>query len=368
MPSSEIVITESANEAHHELIVDGHSVSGLWVVYRSMRIGAAVVRMGGIAGVGTAEEHRNKGYSRRVLENCNLWMRDQGFDCAILFGIPDYYHRFGYAPCLIDCEMTLRTRQAERAVPHLKARPFTAGDRAALAPIYAAQNARITGTLERSPDGAWFAHGTRWNLSTEPWVFCDLAGNVRAYAARDAWDESVTVCDLGAIAPADFADILRWAADRAIALRCGEVRFHLPPGHPFADYATDYGARVTQTYHHTSDGMGRILNLVPFLRALAPELTIRARAAGIGTASARLETDIGVATLTWDGSEVRAEDDVPAAATLRLPQHRLMQLAMGYHSVEIALALPGVSAEGDIDLLRALFPREPGYMWLPDHF
>ena len=53
--------------------------------------------MGGIAGVDTNEEHRNKGYSRRVMEDCTAFMTENGFDVAMLFGIPNFYPKFGYA-------------------------------------------------------------------------------------------------------------------------------------------------------------------------------------------------------------------------------------------------------------------------------
>ncbi len=367
MSTSEIVVTEREHDAYHQLLIDGQCVSYLTVVYRTMRIGRATVWMGGIAGVGTDKEHRKKGYSRRVLENSNVWMAEKGFDCAVLFGIPDYYHRFGYAPCLIDCEVAMPTRRAERAAGHLTVRPFEPEDREALLPIYTAENAQQTGSLLRRADWEWFGHGTNWFKRTEPWVFCDADGKPRAYAARDISDDTVAVCDLGAASPADYADILRWAGDKAVELRCGEVKFHLPLGHPFADYASHFGARVTSIHHHTSDGMGRILNLVPFLTAIAPELTARAKAAGPAAGSVRLETDIGAATLRWDGEAVIVSRD-DAATTARLPQHRLTQMAMGYHGAATVLALPEASCEGDMALLCALFPCRPGYMWLPDHF
>jgi hypothetical protein len=42
-------------------------------------------------------------------------MAENGFDCATLFGINDYYHKFGYAPCLTWNEWKIQTRDAERA-------------------------------------------------------------------------------------------------------------------------------------------------------------------------------------------------------------------------------------------------------------
>ena len=50
------------------LQLDGRQVSRVVIVPMLMRVGAAVVRMDGIGGVGTEEEFRNRGYSRRVME------------------------------------------------------------------------------------------------------------------------------------------------------------------------------------------------------------------------------------------------------------------------------------------------------------
>ena len=52
-------------------------------------------------------------------------MTQEGFDCAILFGIPDFYDKFGYAVCLPECRTEMRTRDAERADATLTARPYT---------------------------------------------------------------------------------------------------------------------------------------------------------------------------------------------------------------------------------------------------
>jgi hypothetical protein len=57
-----------------------------------------------------------------------------------------------------------------------------------------------------------------------------------------------------------------------------------------------------------------------------------------------------------------------AAGTVRLPQSRLMQLALGYYSAEFAPCLPDVSLSGDLTLFQTLFLRQSPYMWVADHF
>src|SRR2546423_1535943 len=98
----EIRITaEPPRRTRHELVMDGKGVSRLWLLELPMRVGSAVVRMGGIAGVGTDREYRMRGLSRRVMANSTHWMADEGYDCATLFGIRDFYDKFGYAPCML---------------------------------------------------------------------------------------------------------------------------------------------------------------------------------------------------------------------------------------------------------------------------
>ena len=78
-------------------IEDEEQVSGLGLREFQMRFGSAQLKMGGIEGVNTKEEHRNKGYSRRVMEVTMTFMAENGYDVSMLFGIRDFYHKFGYA-------------------------------------------------------------------------------------------------------------------------------------------------------------------------------------------------------------------------------------------------------------------------------
>ena len=79
------------------LTEDEEMVSQLGLREYQMRFGSAQLKMGGIDGVGTPEEHRNKGYSRRVMEHTIEYMNENEYDVSMLFGIPNFYYKFGYA-------------------------------------------------------------------------------------------------------------------------------------------------------------------------------------------------------------------------------------------------------------------------------
>lgn len=370
MPDLEIRVTEKDRYAEHQLLLEEQAVSGLAVVDLKMRVGITEVRMGGIAGVWTDKNHRYKGYARRVLEHSNRWMAEHDYDCATLFGIDNFYDKFGYAVCLPECRVEIRTRAAERASGTLIARPFTPEDLPAVRALYAACNADLTGSIARNEKSHWLRKGSNYDVPVEACVFTEGTDEIVAYAARDNTDEKAVVTEAGAREPRYYADIVRWAAERAVALRVESIAFLIPPDSLLASHLTLYGANQRLTFPHNGGGMGRILRLHDFFRKTLPEWTRRASsAASISTdAALRLETDLGDLTLRWTGDAVELDTTAQASGTVRLPQARLMQLAMGYCGSALALSLPEVEANGDLGLFHALFPRRLAYMWQADHF
>src|SRR3954469_12901323 len=98
-PDGSRIVSSLFPDGATELVLelDGQKASRVVIVPMLMRLGAAVVRMDGIGGVETEEEHRNRGYSRRVMETAVEMMRAGDAALSTLFGIEDFYHKFGYA-------------------------------------------------------------------------------------------------------------------------------------------------------------------------------------------------------------------------------------------------------------------------------
>jgi hypothetical protein len=366
----DILVSPERRGTRHELMLNGESVSRLSLLDLRMRVGAAVVRMGGIAGVGTERAHRMKGLSRRVMENSAQWMAAEGFDCATLFGIRDFYDKYGYAPCMLVPRFEVRTRDAERAAPSLTVRPYEERDRDAVQALYAAGSATLTGTISRGEEWQGFRKAADYQTPPEVFVFCDASGTVVAYAGRDQAEDRVRIFEAGAAAPGYYADVVRWAAERAVELRLERITFNCPAEHALADHLTWYGARVEGDFPRCSSGMGRLIHLERFMTATLPEWTRRLRdTAGLRTgASLRFATDIGAVTLRWTGAEAQLDTSERADGEVRLPQWLLFQLAMGYRSPAVALAHPEAGSAGDLRLLPDLFPRRWPTMWLADHF
>ena len=89
---------------------DEEQVSVLGLREYRMRFGSAQLKLGGICAVGTKDEHRNKGYSRRVMEHAAEFMIENGFNVAMRFGIPNFYHKFGYSIMLPETRVEFDTK------------------------------------------------------------------------------------------------------------------------------------------------------------------------------------------------------------------------------------------------------------------
>jgi predicted acetyltransferase len=358
-----------------ELWIDDETkVAHLWVIDYTIRIGTARVSMAGIGGVYTEREHRMKGYMRHLFEDTVHYMIDQGYDVTMLFGIPDFYTKFGYAVCLAGHQARVKTRDAEDAGARaqiLASRPIEAGDMPAVVALYNDHSATRTGSVVRDPDAfTEFALGSNWGTPTEAQLWEDDAGALLGYVVWDKNATAVKVTEAVARDDALFPTLLHALAQQAIEKRCEEVQLYAPPDDPFAEYIRRFGARWEIAYPRHGDGMMRVLNQQPLFEKLLPELALRTGGADLDNGvTLALRTDLGTTTLIVNEDGVTmGEDEVPDV-TLALTQDKLMQLIVGYRSLRDVLNSAGVTLNGEeMDMLNALFPKDVPYIWHADHF
>ena len=361
-----------------EILHRGRSISRLWITDRRMRIGAAVVRAGGIAGVGTDPAHRRRGLALRVLQRSLRLMADEGYETSLLFGIEDFYHRAGFATCMPEHGLSLAAADAGRAVSPLKTRPVGPEDWPAVRRLYAAANAERTASVVRGRRWRGFPMGSGFGVTGLARVVHPSGSPRRLlgyflYDDKFDYDGKFDRCRLAEVvgqAAEVHAAVLGFMARRARALRLERITASVPVDHPFALYCRGIGARDDTVYPRNAGPMGRIIDLPRFASAMLPEWERRWPADGLGGIA--LHTDLGdVALRRRRDGRLQVGGRLPGGGSrLRVPdQAVLFQLAMGYRSADDAAAaglLRGSRAAREV--ARGLFPLRVAHMWWPDRF
>ncbi|HOX40494.1 MAG TPA: GNAT family N-acetyltransferase [Candidatus Brocadiia bacterium] len=351
-------------------LMDGKQcVSSLVVYDLQMRVGESMVRIGGIGDVGTPPEHRKKGYAAKCLDYANGWMLKNDYDMALLFGIKDFYWRFGYATCMCNYDVTMRTVDAEAARRKFKSRLMKAGDVAAVTALSQEANTYRTGSIDRSAYGASPIQPGKG--IDAPIVVVDARGKFAGYACFFSNRDVLQVQEIHALSMAALESLLPAIAEIAVKLRMHEIHFRIPPDLPVADLIARLGGTMTTTWPHESETMARIINLRTTMEKVAPTLDRRLEEAGMlhEIRPINIETEIGSCSLVPDGGVVEVAKIVRQGARIKLPQRRLAQLLMGYSTPEVLRLEKGASIPASLDpILNILFPRQIGFCWRRDMF
>jgi len=364
-----------------EALVDGKIVSRVNLIQLDMRIGSSIVKMGGIAGVWTDEEHRMKGYARTCMTRTIQHMFNNGYDISMLFGISGFYSKFGYATCLPMHTLTLRVKDAEEASrrSEYELRDFTENDIGAVLKIFNENNCRRTGTVVRKK-GEWrgFRPGHRPGYPPSAFVL-EEGGKVVAYAAfhrfmdpdreYERYDQEFMVTELGAESTSSFSTILYELAMRALKRRFEHISLSLPLDHPFVEYCQRFGCESIVKYPKDGGGMMRIVNQETLFNKIKDELQRRVTESKVALGNVAIKTEIGSTKLeVKDGELQMTERKGEDENIIELPQSILTQLVVGYRSIEDVVNDDRVKTRGNIKLLQALFPKSPPHAWILDHF
>ena len=352
-----------------EIVREEQSIARLWIVDRQLRIGACAVLTGGIAGVGTDREYRNQGLSRQVMEASVKLMHREGYDASMLFGIRDFYHKFGFATCMPERLLHLDIREAERAEKQLAVRSMRQKDLPQIVRLYNRDHAECTASVVRDRSWSGFPMGSDFDIEASAKVVLDIRGRVCGYIVFDEVNNQCRAAEVGGQGQAVFSTMLHFLAQRGLQLRREEISLSIAVDHPFARYCRQFGCRDNNHFNRNSGPMGRIINLRPFFDKILPVLKERWGAQDRDRALA-LKTDIGSCVLRWKRGKLATSDTAEKGAlSIRVEQDALMLLAMGYYTVD-DLQTQGRLKTGKaaLAILARLFPLQTAHMSWPDRF
>jgi predicted acetyltransferase len=346
-----------------EVVVDGEPVSSLVLSDRRMRIGHVAVRCGGIGAVETKPEHRLKGYASRAMERAVEVMRREGFHLSALFGIADFYHRFGYVSCLVECESTVTARDAQDAEARFDVRDMEPGDMPIIAGICEARKVLRTGSMVRDPT-TWtgFRWSPHWHMQVKAFVAVD-GDRIVGYVAYDPETKQLIVGEVGYTTPAVFSTLLAHMARLAVERQAEQIHLFMPPDDPFLEYCHRYGCKTELTYSRDAEGLGRIIDQEGLLRMLRPHFERQLAAGGMAHWQGALvvRTELGE-------HQVQFGRGGPST-TLAVPQWMLAQLLLGYRSIaDVLLEAAAQTSTEMLAVLTLLFPPGYPYVWAADRF
>lgn len=353
-------------------------LSSTLIVPMTIRVGRAVLRMDGIGGVATPEEHRHRGYSRHVLENAVETMKAGDAVLSTLYGIPDFYPKYGYATVGPETYISLSATEASPGSGHTF-RVATPGDLVALQRLYRADTDGATGALVREDD--WRA----WSELAEALAAGEVHVLTRddrpvayAWPATHAWwmeqwegytPGGLKIGEAQAADP-DAADALL-AALRGWAYDTGQetVQLAIPQSGRVGAAATLQDAEVLQRRRHTAEFMGRSTGTVALLRALRPELEARWRTVSASLPPFAIVIDTGedLATLTGNDRGIGVASGAAGDIETQLTPGDLARLVLGGFDPDRLLErliVPAAAAP----LLATLFPRRDPWIHPVDRF
>ena len=218
------------------VVVGGRIVSTLRIWDRRVHLGATPVRMGGIGGVTTHPDFRERGIATRLMEHAAGYMRDDGYDLGLLFSaIPArFYLRLGW------CCVPLTGFRAElRGVPTasrsaLEMLPFDeTRDLVETVALYQRHNAGRSGSLLR-PRPYWDYAPSRVRRVLPTTVVRGPAG-LGGYINWVADDNGAVVHEVANENSRALDALVQCALDACADAGVTRISGAIPHSHPFVD-------------------------------------------------------------------------------------------------------------------------------------
>jgi predicted acetyltransferase len=346
--------------------IDGRIAGALRMHTYTVRIGAARLKCGGLGWVSTDTRCRGRGVCRALMEDVHAYMEGHGYALCMLFGIPEFYERFGYVSSIADHHVAISREEALRAKGQsLRERAMRKTDIATTLRLHNAHEGAASCSLVRTAANIANQYGSRAPLSGLWWdwpaarMLTDARGRVRAYYLPQVNGDTLHIKET-AVANAEACEAVMHAAART-AKRIGakQIHFHQPPHHPMVEHLRQYNCTQQSSYYRNRDGMVRAIDLAAALHGMESEWQSQHAGAVV----------LGVAGVRYRISADGAPASTKARPTVLMSSQEFVQLLTGYRGA--ASVLGARYAELTARHQAALdtrFPQRHPHVWPMDHF
>jgi predicted acetyltransferase len=367
-------------------VVDGKIVSYVRVSDRSMYIGEAVVKLGGIGMVVTSEEYRRRGYSSALLRDAIAYMEAQSYDLSLLFTtIQPFYMPLGWAS-FPQTNFELELHDKKNFAPSgWNSRPFDLErDLTQISQIYDEHNKGRTGTILRS-ENLW-RDGYSQQVGMLPSLVVEKDGQIGAYAnlafpdddqgidaylatyypnlrevgwRRTAPDSPLALCHA----------ILDAAYERDVETISGRLTRH----HPMTLLLSgESGSPLSFSIHERM--MYRVISLERLFQKLIPKFEAELENTGMTDRSGSFHFAIGdqTCTLNVNRGKVIVVADNSGRTKVALGIYYFLKVLFGdatFGQLDELNRAKGLNLQPDeMALLSTLFPKDEPTHWICDYF
>ncbi len=334
---------------------------GVWGY--EMRIGTGRVRTGGIGAVATHGDYRKRGLMDRTARASLQAMRDLGYDLTILFGISNFYDKFGYVRAWAETNFFLYAGELPRGKPARPLRKFSSARIRDFADLYNSHYATYTGTAVRPT----YANGVPWAGGLEGYAWHGGDGRPLGYVIVGRRGHQLRVHEYCG----DTEQALRALGYLAQRWHCGDVYFETLP------YASDLAVRlrrgncrVESHYSRSGSAMVRMVNLPQAMGKLTGELSRRLQSSHLAKWRGNL-----LVSDTWDEVMLSLRAGTVAVIPVSDTPHAIrggdsvVQLLIGTDAPAEVVAAGNMRLSGDAaELMEVLFPRQYPQLSTPDRY
>lgn len=340
--------------------VNGIVASTAQIFPLAIRVGQAVIKVGGIGSVGTAPDFRGMGLAHNILQNQTSWMEQQGYDLGLLRAVEHaFYEKIGWQLIAEKC-YSLELPSASRPDQDYEVIPFSSQYVGDLKYIYEQFNQNRTYTLVRS-DAYWndLISWPVWNQAQ-----CLLLRKndaIVAYGIIERKDnDTAFINELNYLPAAEAAMPYLLQALSRLHPNVSRILARLPEDHIIVRHA-QYRAQE-QPYNVS---MWKMLNCANLLGKLVPELEKRLQQSRYAKLQLAIElhVDDELLYLHYDAGKLHLSVDAAVLA-------ERCRIKLGSAQLIEAVIWGYVSAEHNetAELLQALFPKQNAAFYLTDKF
>lgn len=367
-------------------VVDGKIVSYIRVSDRSMYLGEAVVKLGGIGMVVTSEEYRRRGYASALLRDAIAYMEAQSYDLSLLFTtIQPFYTPLGWAPFpQTSFELELHDKKTF-ARSGWNCRPFDLErDLTQVSQIYGEHNKGRTGTVLR-PEELW-RDGYSQQVGMLPSLVVEKDGQIGAYANLAFPDDDQGIDAYLATYYPNLREVgwRRAASDSHLALchaildaayerDVESISGRLTRHHPMTLLLSEEsGSPLSFSIHERM--MYRVISLERLFQKLIPKFKAELESTSMTDRSGSFHFAVRdqSCTLNVNQGKVTVVADDSGKTKVTLDTYHFLKVLFGnatFGQLDELHRIKGINLQPDESgLLSALFPKDEPTHWICDYF